>query len=112
LRDHADLAATILWCQKDRVTAAKGKKLRSGDTSGAVSSSTTAEHVHGNWGWASGIEIKTSIHQAAHNKGWVGRVVVEALSDEVELLAGRSVAWLYGDGNEILSEVAGSRVDE
>jgi len=37
---------------------------------------------------------------------------VDALGDEVEFLAGRSVAWLYGDGNEILSEVAGSRVDE
>jgi hypothetical protein len=86
--------------------------LRGGHSSGAVSSSTAAEHVHGNGGWASGIEIKTSIHQAAHNKGRVRRVVMDSLGDEVEFLAGRSVAWLYGDGNEILSEVAGSRVDE
>jgi hypothetical protein len=112
LRNHAHLTITVLRRQKDRVPAAKSKQLRGGDASGTISASTAAEHVHCNRRWTSGIEVQTAVHQAAHHKGGVGLIVVDALGDEVEFLAGGAVARLDGDGDEVLAEVAGRRVDE
>lgn len=51
-------------------------------------------------------------YQGAHNESGVGSIVVDAGSDQVELLVRASLAGLQVDRDQVLAEVSRSWVDE
>jgi hypothetical protein len=98
--------------QRDAIPALKPKQLTIRHQTLAIGSTTTRKQNHGITSRTSGIKVQTSLRETADDEGGVCLVVVGAFSDDVEFLALGAGTILDGYGDEILTEVAGGRVDE